>query len=212
MNFRPEWIAPVRTALLLIDCQADFGAPHGEMARRGMDMSAPQAALDEAVRLLEAARGAGVMPVFVRLLTLPGTESEVLKEAKRRKSDPQEGDLCVAGTPGAAFVTVRPRGREWIVDKTRYSAFTGIDLAGRLKAEGIDTLVLAGLTTECCVAATAWSAIEADFHVFLAGDACAAYDDGLHQGALRALDCSGAIVLPAGRIAEIWEDSNRSVT
>jgi len=40
--------------------------------------------------------------------------------------------------------------------------------------------------------------------VFLAGDACAAYDDGLHLGALRALECSGAIVLPAGRIAEIW--------
>jgi nicotinamidase-related amidase len=144
------------------------------------------------------------MPVFVRLLNLPGAESEVLKEAKRRKSDPQEGDLCVAGTPGAAFVGVRPHGREWIVDKTRYSAFTGIDLAGRLKAEGIDTLVLAGLTTECCVAATAWSAFEADFHVFLAGDACAAYDDGLHRGALRALECSGAVVLPAGRIAEIW--------
>ena len=39
-ELRPEWIAPDRTALVLIDMQVDFGAPDGEMARRGADVSA----------------------------------------------------------------------------------------------------------------------------------------------------------------------------
>jgi nicotinamidase-related amidase len=204
---KPEWIAPARTALLLVDCQVDFGAPHGEMARRGMDMTAPQAALAHAAALLDAARRAAVTPVFVRLLTRPGAESAALREEKRRKGDPDEADLCVQGTPGAEFAGVTPRGGEWIVDKSRYSAFNGSNLAARLKAARLDTLVVAGLTTECCVASSAWSAFEADFHVFLAEDACAAYDSALHHQTLKALALSGAIALPSGRITAIWNNS-----
>ena len=33
---KADWIAPKRTALLVIDCQVDFGAPEGEMARRAI--------------------------------------------------------------------------------------------------------------------------------------------------------------------------------
>jgi ureidoacrylate peracid hydrolase len=202
----PDWIAPARTALLLIDCQVDFGAPDGEMARRGADMAAPQAALGQVALLLDAARGAGVTPVFVRLLTRPGTESPVLKEEKRRKSDPDEADLCVEGSHGAAFTGIAPRSGEWVLGKRRYSAFTGTGLADRLKQGGIDTLVVAGLTTECCVAASIWSAFEADFHVFLAEDASAAYDPALHRQTVKALALSGAIALPAAKIAAIWEN------
>ena len=52
-------------ALLVIDCQADFGSPDGEMARRGMDMTAPQAALGNAESLVEAARAAAQTPVLL---------------------------------------------------------------------------------------------------------------------------------------------------
>lgn len=206
-GFDPHWIAPSRTALLLIDCQVDFGAPHGEMARRGMDMTGPQVALANAALLLDAARAAGVAPVFVRLVTRPGRESDVLKEEKRRKGDPGEGDLCVVGSEGAAFTVVSPLSGEMILDKTRYSAFSDTGLAGQLKGQSVDTLVLAGLTTECCVAATAWGAFEADFHVFIASDAVAAYDETLHQGSLKALSLSGALLLPAAGISTAWKNS-----
>ena len=65
-----------------------------------------------------------------------------------------------------------------IISKTHFSAFARTGLADQLHAQGVDTLVLAGLTTECCVASSAWDAFERDFHIFIAADACAAYEDG----------------------------------
>jgi nicotinamidase-related amidase len=72
---------------------------------------------------------------------------------------------------------------------------------------GLDTLVLAGLTTECCVASSAWDGFELDFHIFIAADACAAYENALHDHALKALALSGATVAPTAQFAAFWKKS-----
>jgi nicotinamidase-related amidase len=203
---KPDWIAPNRTALVVIDCQVDFGAPDGEMARRGADITAPQAALAKAEALVEAARVAGVAVVFVRLLTHPNGENRIAREAKQRRND-DEPDLCVEGTSGADFVGPQPRAGEAIVSKTHFSAFSRTGLGDQLHAQGIDTLVLAGLTTECCVASSAWDGFEHDFHIFIAEDACAAYEEGLHRHALEALAKSGAMVAVTAKFAHFWKKS-----
>lgn len=200
---KADWIAPGRTALLLIDCQRDFGAPDGEMARRGSDMTAPQAALRNAGILVDAARAAGVAVIFVRLITNPAAESDVIREARSRQGE--EGpDLCVEGSRGADFIGPQPLPGELVITKKRYSAFVHTGLAGMLHARGVDTLVLAGLTTECCVASSAWDGFEQDFHVFIAEDACAAYDDSLHRHTVRALKLSGARIVAAAELAPLW--------
>ncbi len=201
---KPDWIAPNRTALVVIDCQVDFGAPDGEMARRGADMTAPQAALAKAAGLVDAARQARVKIVFVRLLTHPGGESKIAREAKQRHHD-EKPDLCVEGTPGADFIGPLPQANDMIVSKTHFSAFARTGLADQLHAQGVDTLVLAGLTTECCVASSAWDGFGHDFHIFIAEDACAAYEPDLHGHALKALALSGATVAPAQDFAENWK-------
>ena len=193
----PDWIAPERTALLLIDCQVDFGAPDGAMAQRGLDVTAAQAAMERARALADAARAAGVPVVFVRLLTHPGGENRIVREAKERSGD-DEPDLCVEGTRGADFIGPNPQGGDVIISKSRFSAFAHSGLGDQLHARHVDTLVLAGLTTECCVQASAWDAFELDFQVVLAADACAAYEEeeGLHRHALKALELSGATCRP----------------
>jgi nicotinamidase-related amidase len=180
-----------RTALLVIDCQVDFGSPEGEMARRGMDMTAPQAALAKVESLVEAARAAGVKVIFVRLLTQPGGDEA----------------LCVEGTSGADFIGPQPQMDEAVVSKTRYSAFARTGLAEQLQATGVDTVVLAGLTTECCVASSAWDGFERDFHIVIASDACAAYEPDLHHHALRALEMSGATIAGSAAVAAGWKKS-----
>ena len=207
---KDDWIAPTRTALLVIDCQVDFGAPDGEMARRGADMTAPQAALAKAGCLVEAARSADATVVFVRLITNPAAESYVIREARARQGE-DGPDLCLEGTHGADFIGPQPLSGEAVISKSRYSAFSHTGLADRLHAGGIDTLVLAGLTTECCVAAAAWDAFERDFHVFIAADACAAYEDDLHRHALKALAQSGAVVVDVAAFAEIWKNHGKSI-
>jgi len=203
---KPDWIAPNRTALVIIDCQVDFGSPDGEMARRGMDMTAPQAAVAKAESLAEAARAGGVKIVFVRLLTHPGGENRIVREAKQRSGDGAP-DLCVEGTRGAEFVGPQPQAGEPIVSKTHFSAFARTGLADQLHADGIDTLVLSGLTTECCVASSAWDGFERDFHIVIASDACAAYEWDLHRHALRALEMSGAMIVPSAALAAGWNKS-----
>ena len=176
------------TALLLIDMQVDFGAPDGAMARQGKDMTAVPAALANAVLLADAARAAGVPLIFVRLLGQP------------------EGGLCVEGTRGADFIGPLPQAGDVIISKSRFSAFANTGLGERLREQSIDTLVLAGLTTECCIQASAWAAFELDFQVALAADACAAYEEeeGLHRHALKALELSGATVATSADLAASW--------
>lgn len=201
---KPDWIAPNRTALLLIDFQVDFGAPDGAMARRGADMAASQAALAKAQILVDAARAAGVAVVFVRLITKPSAESYVIREARTRQGE-DGPDLCVEGAHGADFIGPQPLPTETVISKNRYSAFVHTGLAEQLHALGVDTLVLAGLTTDCCVASTAWGAFERDFHVFIAADACAAYEEDLHRQTLRALALSGAVTAKTSAFVAIWK-------
>ncbi|HEX4273600.1 MAG TPA: isochorismatase family cysteine hydrolase [Rhizomicrobium sp.] len=198
-----DWIGPQRTALIVIDMQVDFGAPDGEMARRDADMAAPQAALVQAEALVDAARSAGVRVVFVRLFTYPGGENRIVREAKERQHD-HDPDLCVEGTHGADFIGPQPQAGDTIISKARFSAFARTGLGDQLHSWGVDTVVLAGLTTECCIQSSAWGAFEQDFHVFIAADACAAYEEELHRHALRALELSGATLASSADLAAIW--------
>ena len=65
---------------------------------------------------------------------------------------------------------------------------------------GIDTLVVAGLTTECCIDSSVQDAFERDYHVFVVSDATACYEPDLHQAALKALELNCAsLVTSRGR-------------
>jgi ureidoacrylate peracid hydrolase len=179
-------VAPAHTALLVIDIQRDFAAPDGAMARGGADMRAIAPAVEQAKALVAAARAAGVVCAFSHVVA-------------------PDGAVGRAGTSGTEFVDPLPRADDLVVAKPRYSVFAHSGLAETLKARGIDTLVLCGLTTECCVQSTAWDAFERDFQVVIASDAVAAYQPELHLAALRALELSGAVLAPASAIAAAWK-------
>jgi ureidoacrylate peracid hydrolase len=199
-----EWIAPGRTALLLIDMQVDFVAPDGGLGKSGKDMTAPQAAVRQASGLADAARQAGVICVFVRLVTREQDETAFLREWQTRHG----GDgppLCREGTQGAAFVGPEPQGGEMVFSKKRYDAFAGTGLDAALRGEGIDTLVVAGLTTECCIDSSVRDAFERDYHVFVVGDATACYETGLHQAAIRALALNCAQIVTARDVRAAWK-------
>jgi len=206
MTLAPDWIAPSRTALVIIDMQVDFAAPEGVIGRMGVDMSGLTPALATAERLAQAARAVGTPVIFVGLFTAPETDSSVWRERmSRRGGDPDvESDLCRAGEAGSDFYGPKPQPGELVIEKTRYSAFVGTDLEQRLRARGVDTLVLCGLTTECCVDCSARDAFHADFHVFVPVDACAAYEADVHEAALKIMGLNFAILTDADTVIEAW--------
>ncbi len=57
-----------------------------------------------------------------------------------------------------------------VVQKTRHSAFIRANLEDILLSRNVDTLVLAGFSTDACVGLTAIEAYERDFKIMLAGD------------------------------------------
>lgn len=202
-----HWIAPDRTALLIVDMQVDFASPEGLSGQWGLDLSTVPAALAAAERLAEAARSAGVPVAFVGLFTAPETDSDAWDERMRRRGNDPEASpaLCRAGAPGSDFVGPQPQPGEPIFGKTRYSPFWDTDIDAWLKAMEVDTLVIAGLTTECCVADTAKDAFNLDYHVFVAADACAAYEPDLHAAALKMMDLNTAILTDTASVAAVWD-------
>nr|WP_295105455.1 cysteine hydrolase [uncultured Caulobacter sp.] len=201
-----HWIAPDRTALVIVDMQVDFASPEGLTGQWGLDLSTVPAALAAAERLAACARAAGAPVVFVGLFTTPETDSDAWGERMRRLGNDPEASpaLCRVGAPGSDFVGPQPAPGELVFRKTRYSPFWDTDIDAQLNALDVDTLVIAGLTTECCVADTAKDAFNRDYHVFVAADACAAYEPDLHAGALKMLELNTAILTDTASIAAVW--------
>jgi len=205
MSALKDWIAPERTALLLVDCQVDFAAPEGAMAQIGHDVSEAQAALGNAALLLDAAREAKVPCLFARLITRSEDETSAMRDWQIRSGHDDHPLICREGSEGAEFVGVIPREGEAIFSKRRYNAFAGTGLDAHLKSLKRDTLVIAGFTTECCVDSTARDAFERDYRVFIASDAVAAYDPDLHAGALKALALNCALLASSQDILSTWK-------
>jgi len=163
-------------------------------------------ALAKAGLLVDEARHTGVPVIFVALQTSPETDSPSWKEWMRRRGrmPDEEMAICRIGTPGVEFCDPKPREGELVVGKPKYSAFIGTDFEAQLRARGVDTLVVCGITTECCVDCTVRDAFHRDFHVFLVEDACAAYEEEVHQGSLRALTLNCAIPVTTSEVEAAW--------
>jgi nicotinamidase-related amidase len=113
--------------------------------------------------------------------------------------------LCRAGTPGADYYRISPQPGDWEIEKPLFSSFVGTDLDERLRAAGIGTLVVAGFTSDCCVDCTVRDAFHRNYDVFVVADACAAYEEPLHIGALDALSKNCALLTDTEAVLGAWK-------
>jgi nicotinamidase/pyrazinamidase len=80
----------------------------------------------------------------------------------------------IRGTMGAEVIDeLRPTPVDLIVHKRRFSAFFKTDLEVSLRQWGIDTVVVAGVSTEICVLTTAYDAVCHGFEAIVLEDCCA---------------------------------------
>lgn len=82
-----------------------------------------------------------------------------------------------------------------IVEKTHASAFHETGLAEQLRTKGVDSLVVAGLTTSGCVRATAVDGLQHNFKVVVPEEATGDRDDKAHHANLYDLNAKYVDVL-----------------
>jgi nicotinamidase-related amidase len=194
-------IDPLRSALLLIDLQRDFLDPRGYAAQAGLDIERLRRVVGPAQALREAARASGMRVILTReghrpdLSDCPGT-----KWARSRAAGAEIGSagplgrLLVRGEHGHDLIDeFTPREGELVLDKPGYSAFHQTELDQLLRVAGVDTLIVAGVTTEVCVHSTVRAAIDLGYRCLTVSDACAASQPGLQAPALAMMGVEGGV-------------------
>jgi nicotinamidase-related amidase len=198
-------------ALVVVDVQRDFGDPAclGSYGLSGSALAALDLAVTRIGFLVDAARSLGVPVVWVELGSDPASpwkSSNWLRsgdyDAPMSPSEP-----CLVGTPGADWYRMVPAPGELRVVKRGYSGFLGTELDARLRAAGYGWLTIAGLTSECCVHATAQDAMQLDWPVVIPRDATAAYEIAVHNAALAQLELNVALLSDADEVVGLWEQA-----
>ncbi len=179
---------PARTALIVVDLQNGFmmeGVAHAlcETARE---------IVPNVNRIAETLRKAGGQVFWIKnthdadcLVSWSHFHEDLTTPERRprRVESMSEGKL---GHELWAELDVRPE--DEIVRKTRFSALIqgSSDLEARLRARGIDTLIITGTVTNVCCESTARDAMMLNFRTIMVTDGNAANSDAEHNASLIA--------------------------
>lgn len=207
-----ELVDSRHTALVVIDVQNDFCAEGGLMHEMGKDLSMMKPALGNLRRVLEGARAAKVLPIFIQNSWLPqhGVASGPWLRFMvfRYGMDPDRGCTVEGSWGGEILSEVAPATTEIVVKKWRSNSFIGTNLDLVLRAHDIKTVVITGVVTQGCVESTAREASFRDYYVVVLEDCVATYDRDLHEASLKVMR-TRVDVAPSADVLRVWETTRR---
>jgi ureidoacrylate peracid hydrolase len=196
-------VLPAHAALLVVDVQNDFVADGGFFDQVGADVKTIQRAIPPLAQLIDRARAAGVLVVFIQAIYDPQYLSAPMRERDLRVG--RRMPRCLTGSWGADFHVIAPRPNEPVVIKHRYSAFANSQLDDLLKRHDIRSLLLTGVATDTCVESTGRDAYFIDYYVTLVADCCAGAAEGDHLMALERFARDYGAVVSSADVIEAWE-------
>lgn len=183
-----------RPALLLIDLMRAYFTPSSPL-----DLGS-SAAVEVGSALLASARKHRVPVVHTAVHYRAGAIDAGLFAKKVSAllllADDQPGDLR------ELMPQVAPLPTEPLIIKQYASAFFGTSLASTLLALGVDTIVIAGVSTSGCIRASATDAMQHGFRPIVVRDACADRSAELHRSNLRDLDAKYADVVNSSEVLD----------
>jgi nicotinamidase-related amidase len=186
-------IDPGSAALLVIDYQVDT-------LTRFMTAAQSADAIARAPDLIAMARDAGMMVIHVVDAFRPGHPEISCRNPLF--SALKANGMMAAGSEGTAIhPAAAAREGEPIVVKHRISPFVAIDLETLLHANGIDTLVLAGVHTSGVVLSTVRSVGDLDYRLVNVRDCCADPDAQVHAMLLDIVIAKQAAVVTTAELA-----------
>ncbi|MEY3633652.1 MAG: hypothetical protein RLZZ61_62 [Pseudomonadota bacterium] len=142
-------------------------------------------------RLLAAARLAGIPVIFTNVVY----EKDGANGGLFYKKIPSLKVFVTGSAYGAFPPSLQPLEGEHIISKQFASAFFGTSLTEILVREGVDTLLITGLSTSGCVRASALDALQSGFAPFVVRDACGDRHPAPHEANLFDLQAKYAEVI-----------------
>jgi nicotinamidase-related amidase len=167
----PSTVDPKTSALLIMDFQT---------AAVEMVPTEKEGLLARTAMLVEGARNAGMSVIYV-VVGFRAGYPELSPRNQVFAPIRGSGRFAEGAVGMEVHAAVAPKPGEVIVTKHRASAFFGTDLDMILRANGIETLVLAGIVTSGVVLSTVRHAADADYRLVVVEDCCADRDAEVHR-------------------------------
>ena len=182
--FEPvSWnLVPGRTCVLLIDLQNDFLHPEGWYAQSGVDISHMRRVIEPSHRLVEAARAAGVPILWTRHGYRDVRDAGPFLQLRPFL---REGGLRLGTWGFELYEALEPAADDWVLEKNRLSAFFNTKLELVLRALHAETILIGGVLTNQCVAATSKDAMFRDLKPIVVEECAGTTLPHLHEPALE---------------------------
>jgi nicotinamidase-related amidase len=191
---------PRACALVVIDMQRDFVDPGGFGEALGNDVSLLRKAIAPTRRVLDAARGRGMLVIHTREGHRPDLTDLPPSKKLRGKLKAGIGDagpmgrILVRGEYGHDIIDeLKPAPGEPVIDKPGKGAFYATDLDALLHNRGIRQLVVCGVTTEVCVNTSVREANDRGYDCLVLEDCVGSYFPEFQIAALNMIKAQGGI-------------------
>jgi maleamate amidohydrolase len=188
-----------RPAVIVIDMVLAYLQP-GSPLYAGVEDAVASAA-----RLVAAARDWGAPVFFTHVEYQPGgvDGGVFFRKVPALK-------VFEKGSPLGAFPPqLSPVDGDFVITKRYASAFFATHLAATLTSLGVDTLVIAGVSTSGCVRATALDACQNGFLPFVVRDACGDRHQAPHEANLFDLQAKYAEVVSEAQVLQLMASTKR---
>jgi len=174
------------SALILVDVLNDFLAEDGKLAAQIGPMVEKLNLKANLQRLLDGARRGGVK-IFFAPHGVNEHSFDDVRYVHPRFQFGLDNKVFWIGSYGADFYPpLKPQGGEVILQHHRmFDSFHGTDLHDQLRANRIEKVIFAGLTSQTCIEGTGRHALEAGYHVTFLVDGVAEFTEKAHRAALE---------------------------
>ena len=184
-------LVPGRTVLVVIDAQNDFLHRDGWYATRGIDIGHMQRCIEPLKALLAAARAKCIPIVWTRHGTRGVEDGGPYMQLRPFLKD---GGLRRDTWGWDLLAELAPEPEDWYVAKSRHSAFFNTDLELILRSLRAETVLMTGVLTNQCVAATSKDALFRDFKPIVIEDCTGTTLPHLHAPAIEMMQVGWAEV------------------
>jgi ureidoacrylate peracid hydrolase len=205
-----------KSALVIVDMQNDFVHPDGGFAHLArerpeaqIDMPFLMSTISHVKRLADAFRRASRPVVYVTQVLRPDYSDAAFPYWRATKgSTSGNPTFIVEGTWGSQIVDeLKPEPGDHLVVKKGFGGFANTPLDTILRNLGVNTCVMAGVTTCVCVSTTIREGVEYNYRMIIVSDAVAEVHRDTHEAELKTMARIFADVKSTDEVIKMLADS-----